>query len=499
MLRGTVAALLLVALLLPLGVTAQAGPGGSRALPGGSGLPSGGPIAGPGAGPGAGPNRGATPSTPAPGPGAREIPGGPLPGKHDAPGGRAPNARSGAGDRVADPVRPGQTGPEATRDPTSGPRGVPSLGLARRAPSLSIRRDPRTAGAPPGSAPAPRSSPLVTLSGHSVRARIVDGVAVTELEQVFHNSGGRIAQGTWSCPLPPGGVVTGFSIFINGTEHPGRFMLRSEARRIYDETVRSRMDPGIVELHEGNLVVVQIFPIPAKGDMRIRMTWAHPLPDSGSASHYVAPLKDLAPADAPPIANVNLAVDVESDWTLRRVLTPEISLAAEPTASDTRWRGIAALEDCRPEADLEVGYLVDATDPHVAVRTESGGDGTRTFLAVVQAGSEPLTNLHLDFTGGRVVDQFPRRIGDLAPRERVLVFGRLAGGGGTATVRARSGRDTVVLPTKVRRGDEGFVRALWGVRKLAEMEEQGTPEADLVDLAEEAGILTRHNAILAEE
>lgn len=498
MLRGTVAALVLVALLLPLGVTADAGPGGDRALPG-SGLPSGGPVAGPGADTGRVP----TPSRPAPGAGAREIPGGPLPGRSGTPDPRAPNAGSGPSERAADPVRPGQTGPEATRDPTAGPRGIPSLGLARRAPSLSIRRDPSTApvapGAPPGSAPAAApSSPLVTLSGHSVTARIVDGVAVTRLEQVFHNRGTRIAQGTWSCPLPPNAVVTGFSIFINGVEHPGRFMLRTEARRIYDETVRSRMDPGIVELHEGNLVLVQIFPIPANGDMKIRMTWAHPLPESGSASHYVAPLVDLVPAEAPPLANLNLAVQVESDWSLRRVLTPEISLEAKPTSSRSLWRGVAALEDCRPDADLEVGYLVEADEPHFAVRTEDGGVGKRYFLAVIQAGSEPLRDVRLDFGGGRVLDQFPSRIDDLAPRSRVLVFGRVAGGG-HATLRAQSGRDAVALPVKLRSGDEGFVRALWGVRKHAEMEERHASEDDLLDLAEEAGILTRHNAILAEE
>ena len=60
--------------------------------------------------------------------------------------------------------------------------------------------------------------PMIRLTSLKVEAEIVDGVATTQLRQVFRNDGGRIGEGTWILPLPPGSAADRFTMTVNGVE-----------------------------------------------------------------------------------------------------------------------------------------------------------------------------------------------------------------------------------------------------------------------------------------
>src|SRR5689334_4970129 len=56
---------------------------------------------------------------------------------------------------------------------------------------------------------------------HSARVVINNGVAVTEVEQVFVNTEQRVVEALYTFPVPKGASVSNFSMWINGREMTG--------------------------------------------------------------------------------------------------------------------------------------------------------------------------------------------------------------------------------------------------------------------------------------
>ena len=97
---------------------------------------------------------------------------------------------------------------------------------------------------PVGIRPGPHG---VFIKSLTIKAEIVDGVATTQLTQVFHNGGTRNAEGTWILPLPPGATADHFTMSMNGTQVSGEVISADKARRIYTSIVRRQRDPGLLE------------------------------------------------------------------------------------------------------------------------------------------------------------------------------------------------------------------------------------------------------------
>src|SRR6187455_3038670 len=82
-------------------------------------------------------------------------------------------------------------------------------------------------------APAPRSHAaglliadggfggVLELKEQDVRVTINNGVAVTQVEQVFRNTEDRTLEALYTFPVPKGASVANFSMWINGREMVG--------------------------------------------------------------------------------------------------------------------------------------------------------------------------------------------------------------------------------------------------------------------------------------
>jgi len=98
----------------------------------------------------------------------------------------------------------------------------------------------------------------------------VDGdqrVARVEIEEQFRNYGGRLAEGDYLYPIPAGAVFTNFSLFMGEQELKGEMLSAARARRIYEEIVRRKKDPALIELVGHGLIRARVFPI-APGETR---------------------------------------------------------------------------------------------------------------------------------------------------------------------------------------------------------------------------------------
>jgi hypothetical protein len=63
--------------------------------------------------------------------------------------------------------------------------------------------------------------------------------------------------------LPPGGVVSRLTLWVNGEEREAAFAGRSQTRQAYQQVVSRRRDPVLVTTAGRDRVLVQCFPVPA--------------------------------------------------------------------------------------------------------------------------------------------------------------------------------------------------------------------------------------------
>ncbi|MCP4363115.1 MAG: hypothetical protein GY796_34370, partial [Chloroflexi bacterium] len=95
--------------------------------------------------------------------------------------------------------------------------------------------------------PPPRDIPYLTVQNHRVNVTIDDQVATTRVDQIFRNDSQWSLEGTYIFPLPENAAISEFAMWIDGEKVEGQLYTKEEARRIYDNIVRRRLDPALLE------------------------------------------------------------------------------------------------------------------------------------------------------------------------------------------------------------------------------------------------------------
>lgn len=141
-------------------------------------------------------------------------------------------------------------------------------------------------------APEPGHAVLgpIELRQHQTDATIRDQVAVTTIEQVFHNPTSHRLEGTYCFPLPAGAQIDRFTLFIDGKETEAELLPAEKARDIYESIVRRMKDPALLEYMGQSLFKVRIFPFEPNGERRIRLQYTEILPQDNSIVGYTLPL-----------------------------------------------------------------------------------------------------------------------------------------------------------------------------------------------------------------
>lgn len=97
------------------------------------------------------------------------------------------------------------------------------------------------------------------------------GVAYSEWTMVFKNASLRQQEARAMILLPPGGVVSRLTLWVDGEEREAAFGGRGKVKEAYQRVVQSRRDPVLVTTAGPDRVLVQCFPVPPNnGTMKIR-------------------------------------------------------------------------------------------------------------------------------------------------------------------------------------------------------------------------------------
>ena len=177
--------------------------------------------------------------------------------------------------------------------------------------------------ASPGPAPAAqlRARPLVHMPRMSAKVEIVDGVATCELVQLVRNEGDVEAEARWVLPLPEGAVADGFRMVVNGVETSGEVLDAAGARRVYEDIVRRRRDPGLLEYLGRGCLSARIFPIPARGEVTVEVGFRQVVPELSGLRRWSLALAAAGIEGSAP-EQVVLDLAIRSRLPIRNVYSP---------------------------------------------------------------------------------------------------------------------------------------------------------------------------------
>lgn len=171
--------------------------------------------------------------------------------------------------------------------------------------------------AAPLAAPLPAQSltlrdGLVRIEQFHAAAVVEEGIARVVVEETFRNTTDRVQEGVFRFELPEDAVIGAFSMWMAGREQQGKVLEAKEARATYDAIVRKQKDPGLLEQVGWREFRVNVFPIPARDTVRIKLSYAHVVRDDLGLETLEIPL----PHDAGPVGDLQL----HATWQAQRGL-----------------------------------------------------------------------------------------------------------------------------------------------------------------------------------
>ncbi len=176
--------------------------------------------------------------------------------------------------------------------------------------------------------PVEKKLPPLALVDQKVTINIEDQAAVTRIEQSFRNHTGRELEATYLFPVPKGASVRKFSMWVNGAEVPGEIMEAAQARKIYTEIVARTKDPGLLEYMNHQLIKVRVFPVPAKGDQRIALSYTSVAVADNGLVEYMYPMKTEGKA-AETLEKFTITVNLKSQHSLTNIYSPSHAITIQ--------------------------------------------------------------------------------------------------------------------------------------------------------------------------
>jgi len=228
--------------------------------------------------------------------------------------------------------------------------------------------------------PKPEALPV---KYHHVKVEIVNQVATTHIDQVFLNPHDRDLEGTYIFPLPEEAAISDFALYMDGQRVSGDVLEKEKARRIYEDIVRRMKDPGLLEYIGRNMFQARIYPIPARGERRIELTYHQTLKYDAGVVQYVYPL-NTERFSPKPLDEVSLSVKVKSAVPIKTIYSPshEMDVKLEKNEATCGFEE----KNVRPDRDFVLYYTVSEKDLGLNLLTHKRPDADGFFMMLISPG-----------------------------------------------------------------------------------------------------------------
>ncbi len=120
----------------------------------------------------------------------------------------------------------------------------------------------------------------------AVSVTVLGRVAQVSVEEWFQNRGAGLGEGDYHYPLPGEATFGSFSLWQGDAELRGETMDANQARAIYEEIVRRKRDPALIELAGHGLIRARIFPINPGETRKVTLRYTQVLDRQGDAWRF---------------------------------------------------------------------------------------------------------------------------------------------------------------------------------------------------------------------
>lgn len=231
--------------------------------------------------------------------------------------------------------------------------------------------------------PHPRrgeSVPPLTVKYHRVTVEIRDQVARTSIDQVFINNHDRDIEGTFIFPLPENAAISEFAMYVGDERIKGEILDSRDARRIYEDIVRRLKDPGLLEYIGRNTFRARIFPIPARGEKRVQLSYSEVLTGERGLVRYLYPL-NTERFSLRPIEDVSISVKISSKIPITNVYSPSHKVSVRKEGPNVATLGFEE-KNVKPDKDFIAYYSASSDDVGLSLLNYSDkGDNYFMLLA----------------------------------------------------------------------------------------------------------------------
>ncbi len=224
-------------------------------------------------------------------------------------------------------------------------------------------------------------SPPIAVSSHRVTVEVSDGLARTTLRQTFVNPGNRMLEAVYLFPLPEGASLIDVAMEVGGQRLEGLLAERKRARKIYNDIVRQRRDPALVEQIGRSKFRLSVFPVMPKVETVVELTWIERVPLEQGRFRYVYPLATGGSATKTK-QDLTVTVRMVSSVPFTKVTasTPDMQIerpeAGVAVASLERSQGVL-------DQDIVITAHVESRKPSLTVSTYREAEQGGWFLAVL--------------------------------------------------------------------------------------------------------------------
>ncbi len=223
--------------------------------------------------------------------------------------------------------------------------------------------------------------PSFSIKYHHVNIRIDNQVAQTAVDQIFINNYHRDLEGTYIFPISQDASISKFSMFVGGEEIKGKILDKNEARRIYEDIVRRRRDPALLEYFKDGMFKASVYPIPAHGETRIKLDYSEVLKLSGGVCGYRYTL-NTEKFSQDPLQSVKVDVEISSRAPIKTVYSPSHDIRIDKQ-DDYHARVSYTEENTRPDKDFLLYYTVSEQDIGFNLLPYQDQDHQGYFLAMI--------------------------------------------------------------------------------------------------------------------
>lgn len=256
-------------------------------------------------------------------------------------------------------------------------------------------RPPHPRPVPP---PPPTPFPL-EVQYHRVKVEIDNQAAVTYVDQEFYNPTHWQLEGYYLFPLPKDAVIKKFSMYIDGKEMEAELLDAAKARKIYEDIVRKRRDPALLEYVGQGVFKARIFPIEPHSKKRVKISYTELLTKDNQTIEYLYPL-NTEKFSAKPLKDVSIHVELKSSENIKNIYCPTHKVEINRKGMKGAVVGFEET-DVKPDRDFKLYYSTDNEKLGFSLLSykKESGDGY-FFLSLspgVGAGGEEISEKDITF------------------------------------------------------------------------------------------------------